>query len=204
MGGKGSGRHWHYGAKETVNDCRSIDVRRWQCDGLLEPDHWFDWQWKRDCKVVANINVQVKKGYLLLLYRYRRYGGDWESIEEPVKLVTTACNYGGHRYWFLCPAVGCGRRVAILYGAGRYFACRHCYRLVYPSQREDSVNRAVRRADKIRERLDWEPGILNGPGWKPKGMHWRTFERLSWQADDNTQEALHGMLRKIGVNADEL
>ena len=27
---------------------------------------------------------------------------------------------------FICPAAGCGRRVAILYGGGN-FACRHCY-----------------------------------------------------------------------------
>ncbi len=26
---------------------------------------------------------------------------------------------------------------------------------------------------------NWEPGILNGHGGKPKGMHWRTYERLT-------------------------
>lgn len=31
------------------------------------------------------------------------------------------------------PPVGCGWRVAILYGGG-LFACRHYYLLVYPSQ----------------------------------------------------------------------
>lgn len=29
MGGIGSGRHWHWSAKNTVADYRSIDVRRW-------------------------------------------------------------------------------------------------------------------------------------------------------------------------------
>jgi len=30
----------------------------------------------------------------------------------------------------------CGRSVNNLYGAGRLFACRHCYQLAYASQRE--------------------------------------------------------------------
>ena len=35
MGGVGSGRHWHYGAKDATEDYRAIDVRRWKRDGLL-------------------------------------------------------------------------------------------------------------------------------------------------------------------------
>jgi hypothetical protein len=75
--------------------------------------------------------------------------------------VRTPCNLGGWRAWFICPAVGCGRRVAILYGGG-IFACRHCYRLADASSREDAGGRATRRADRLRARLGWHPGIL-GP-----------------------------------------
>jgi hypothetical protein len=56
-----------------------------------------------------------------------------------VTLFTTETRpfYGGARRWFLCPA--CGRRCAKLYSPRCYearFACRHCWRLVYPSQYE--------------------------------------------------------------------
>jgi hypothetical protein len=89
--------------------------------------------------------------------------------------------------------MGCGRRVAILYGGG-IFACRHCHQLAYSSQRETFDDRAARRADKIRERLAWEPGILNGRGWKkPKGMHWHTFEKLTAKHEALVQESLTGM-----------
>jgi hypothetical protein len=71
-----------------------------------------------------------------------------------------------------------GRRVAIVYGGG-IFACRHCYQLAYASSREDADRRATRRADRVRARLGWKPGILNGEGSKPKWMRWRTFERLA-------------------------
>jgi hypothetical protein len=36
----------------------------------------------------------------------------------------------------------------------------------------------VRRAERIREKLGWEPGILNGEGRRPKWMRRKTFERL--------------------------
>ena len=61
------------------------------------------------------------------------------------------------------------------------FACRHCHNLAYDSQRENEHDRLAQKANKIRERLGWEAGILNGHGWKPKGMHWKTFERLEAQ-----------------------
>ena len=51
--------------------------------------------------------------------------------------------------------------------------------LAYASAREDVCDRATRRADRLRARLGWEPGILNGNGGKPKWMRRRTFERLA-------------------------
>ena len=193
MGGIGSGRYEHFGAKETTDDYRSIDVRRWKRDGLLDPDQTFGWQWSRDDEVVAYIRVRTESDRVILTYRHRNNGDDWKDESYPVYLDWTPCPLGGKRPWFLCPANGCGRRVAILYG-GSIFACRHCYQMVYPSQRETSYDRAARKADKIREQLGWELGILNdGSRKKPKGMHWRTFERLTAKHDALVQESLNGM-----------
>lgn len=79
----------------------------------------------------------------------------------------------------------------------RVFACRQCHRLAYRSQREADDDRAIRRADTIRRRLGWEPGILNGNGLKPKGMHWRTFERLQRGHDAHVNAALVGMAARL-------
>lgn len=79
------------------------------------------------------------------------------------------------RPWFLCPRDGCGRRVAILYGKDTdihpMWACRKCLDLCYPVEREDHVERALRRSNKARGKL--------GSGYeKPKRMRHETFVRL--------------------------
>ena len=91
----------------------------------------------------------------------------------------------------------CGRRVAILYGGG-IFACRRCHQLAYPSSREDAGGRATRRADWLRARLGWEPGILNGGGGKPKWIRWRTFERLAAKHDALVGRSMQAMMLKLG------
>lgn len=203
MGGFGSGRH---SGRRCTDDLRSLDVRKIHRAGLLTPGQSFNWQWTRNGEVTATIGLRAEADRVVLDYRNRschHNGGDWEPMKYAVALEWTACGFGGRRVWWRCPAVGCGRRVAVLYG-GRVFACRQCNRLAYRSQREADDDRATRRADTIRRRLGWEPGILNGNGLKPKGMHWRTFERLQSQHDAHVHAALAGMVTKLGLLNDVL
>jgi hypothetical protein len=81
----------------------------------------------------------------------------------------------------------------------RHLACRHCYQLAYASAREDAGDRAARRADRLRARLAWEPGILNGSGCKPKWMRWRTFERLAAKHDILVGRSMQAMMLKFGL-----
>lgn len=198
MGGIGSGRRLVVGAKDTTNDYRSIDVRRWQRDGLLSPDNSFMWEWLKDGGRVASICVSVRRGLVVLDYQHRRREGVWKKECYPVRLDWTSCHFGFSRPWFICPAIDCGRRVAILYG-GEIFACRHCYQLVYASQREIAADRLLRKADKIRDRMRWEYGILGGLEPKPKGMHWRTYNRLCAEHDILVEGALKKYQDRIGI-----
>ena len=125
MGGIGSGRRWGNGFRGTTDGYRSIDVRRWRRDGLLEPGRAFGWKWSRDGDEVASIRARVGHGNVRLVYRQRSFGEDWQDMDYPVWLDWTTCHLGGKRPWFLCPARGCGRCVAVLYGGG-VFACRNC------------------------------------------------------------------------------
>ena len=69
----------------------------------------------------------------------------------------------------------------------------------YRSERETLDDRATRQSDKLRDRLGWIPGILHGNGPKPKGMHWRTFERLQARHDAYVAVSLAEMGRMLGI-----
>jgi hypothetical protein len=176
MGGYGSGRRW--ASKNATGDYRQLDVRRLQRDGLLERRWAFNWRWSRNGEAVGDINIGPEEDRVILKYRTRSAGEDWVDQEYPVFLERTRCHYGGERAWFRCPARVCGRRVAILYG-GAIFACRHCHDLAYPSQREPQHYRLLSRAQSLHVRLGGNGAVGDGLPPKPKGMHWRTYERLS-------------------------
>jgi hypothetical protein len=185
MGGFGSGRSSGSG-RDTVEACRSIDVNRLRKSGCLAPGWSGGWQWTRDGEKVAWIRIRAEANRLHLSYRVRSGGGDWQDVDEPVALVRVPCRFGGSRPYFVCPGVlngvHCGRRVAKLSGPGRYFLCRHCYRLAHASQSEGGWDRALRRANKIRQRLGGDAGMAAPFPTKPKGMWRRTYERLRGQA----------------------
>lgn len=192
MGGIGSGRHWHHSAKALTDDYRKLDVRRWAREGLLHPGSKFGWRWTRHGRSIGDIRVSVETSNVRLMYRAREHGIEWRDWNYPVRLDWTDCHHGGFRAWFRCPAQGCSRRVALLYG-GLVFACRHCHGLAYPVQRENSWQRAMRRADKLAARLGGdEPGSETD---KPKGMHWRTYHRLAAEAEAAQTMAVGGLVR---------
>ena len=179
MGGYGSGRR--YDSRDTTGSYLQLDVRRLQRDGALVPGRASTRQWSRNGEGVGSINLIMKPSGLTLSYRQRSYGEEWQQMEYTVGVEWTRCNYGGERAWFLCPARGCGQRVAILYG-GKIFACRRCYGLAYESQQEDRGYRALRRTQNIRIRLGGSGRMADAFPRKPKGMHWRTYHRFVMRA----------------------
>jgi len=199
MGGIGSGRRcWHFNAKTTTSDYFPIDVRELKREGLLAPHQSFQSQWLRKGKVVESVRIHTGVDMLVLSCRYRSRGDDLNDDVYPIFLRSTPCTLGGNRPWFICPVRDCGRRVAILYG-GRIFACRQCYQLVYQSQRDPDYDRAARRADRIRKKLRWEPGIFNDRGWRPKAMHWSTYKRLTAQHDAFVRVSMIGIARRFNI-----
>jgi len=174
MGGYSSGR---VGWRPKCENLLAIDVRRWAREGYLSR-HYFGWQWTTDGEQVSSIGVWGHADRIEL-----QYTKDEEKYRYPVWLTSSRCHFGGARRWFVCPVVGCGRRVAKLYLGSRHFACRRCYNLAYQSQCYAPYDRALQQAGKIRLRLGGEAGIAYAFPDKPKRMRWRTYERLQTRCE---------------------
>lgn len=181
MGGRGSGRRYRGTTTTTIEDVKQLDLRYLKRHDLLRPGYVGTLSWSQGGDEIGSIGFRVTSTYLLLSYRYREYGNAWEDVEERVELAWTPCHYGGQRPWLRCPQ--CKRRVILLYDHGRRFLCRHCYGLTYASQHEIPIERLIRKAQKIRERLGADLSLFVSIEKKPKGMHWSTFERLALQEE---------------------
>ena len=138
----------------------------------------------------------------MLASRLRCHGpSEWIDTQQRVPLTWTRCPFGGQRPWFRCC---CGRRVAILYDNGDLFACRQCCRLAYPCQSESPVDRSLRRAQTIRERLGGNTNVFSYFPEKPKGMHWGTYDRLRARgkaADRQTIDLIAQYLKRRPIQA---
>ncbi|MCK5175457.1 MAG: hypothetical protein KAR47_18830 [Planctomycetes bacterium] len=152
MGGYGSGIRWGMTSKTTVESCRKITVYQLNRHGFFTGFRSGQITW-RDRKGRATDMLQLKvsarhdRGHVHT--EYQRIdplsGENCGESDEIISLATTRCNFGGLRYWFICPlkkyGLACKRRVGALYlppGADN-FGCRHCYDLVYQSQKESHM-----------------------------------------------------------------
>ena len=102
---------------------------------------WVNQWTAKETSVGLNSSISAEDSYIQLYYVQTNNDGNKKDFDYKVQLSTTSCFFGGKRYWFTCPLTTdgkiCGKRVAVLYKAGDYFGCRHCYNLTY-SLRNDS------------------------------------------------------------------
>ena len=200
MGGRGSGSWCRWDSKTTTESQNRIDIRllkRWGClrGGSIS---MRTWSWSCNGEETGFINYRMEIGRMILNYRYRSRGEEWQAVEQYIHFDRTPCNYGGHRWWFLCPR--CYRRVAVLYGAGKYFLCRHCYDLTYSSQQESLPDRLMRKSRNIRKQLGGGNSLVDPFPFKPKNMHWETYYRLRFEAEHANFGSLLIWGKQLGIN----
>jgi hypothetical protein len=188
MGAPGSGqgcRPSRSSGKLTVDACQSIDVRDWSRQGLLNPH----------VSLFSDGGLYLTRRQDRLDLSYHDHG---ELRRDFIRLTSTPCPYGGRRLWFLCPTMACRRRVAKLYLRDGSFRCRGCHRLAYASQREARCYQAMNRAHKIQQRLGGPPGFAYPFPPKPKGMHWRTYDRWQLKFNEAVQADWGVTVKKFG------
>jgi hypothetical protein len=141
---------------------------------------------------------------LHLSYKVRVGDEGREDVAESIHIVHLPCRFGGSRAYFICPGPGygteCGRRITKLRLSRRYFLCRHCNRLPYASQYEPLWQRALRRANKLKQRLGIDVGVDDRFPDKPMGMWARTYGCLLdeiLQAEILANEAQANMIKRL-------
>lgn len=129
----------------------------------------------------------------------RGSGDDAEKVQQTIQLCHTVPNYGGKRWWMICPYRG--GRVGKLYlpPGGDRFASRAAWRLGYQSQRGAARDRPFEKLFRLQKKL----GCMQGWGGiiqRPKGMWNRTFDR-HWEQflelDQDCAIEMAGMVQRL-------
>ncbi|MFN8493989.1 MAG: hypothetical protein U0350_40700 [Caldilineaceae bacterium] len=173
----GRGRWSRWEKKNTTDAYESLDMQTFTASIDLTRPRWGSWTWTRtnyfgERKSSISYIVEPGRGVRL---RYKSGEQDYNYL---VSVVTTKPNYGGVRYWWLCPQ--CGRRVRILYG-GKRFLCRKCHRLTYATSQASKGNYAERTRNRlwaIRHKLKATGSLEDDLPDKPRWMHHDTYWRL--------------------------
>lgn len=208
MGGLGSGHPMWKGKKSTVEACKELDIGSWQRKGYFDnAPVSLTFSWNRGDRSLGSIGVAVLNRNSIRLH-YDSWIGDnrsnAKSLDYPIPVSWTECNFGGKRPWFICPGMvngqACRRRVAKLYLDGSYFLCRHCHDLTYETRQTGKQDQALKKCQKIREQLGGSANMTTPFPPRPKGMHFKTYFKIQheyYNALDQYNASLMASLDRI-------
>lgn len=203
MGGWGSGRH---GGRPTADASLRIDLAWMLRTGRARESAWLSGtlNWTCGGEPSGSIGYQAimhEPGEERLELSYTRGSGDdREQVRQTVRLCFTVPNYGGKRWWMICPFRHI--RVGKLYlpPGGDRFASRQAWRLGYQCQRDAARDRPFEKLFRLQKKLGsdqgWEAGLR-----RPKGMWNRTFERHMeryWELDAECAVEMAAVLGRLG------
>ena len=183
---------YYFDKKDTVEDCRSVSISFLRKHGYFDEPCCMSGtiSWKNSCgEETSSIGIVVSTldGENNIRFHYtttKRDTGEKTKYDYKVQLTTTPCNFGGVRYWFICPlsknGVYCGRRVAKLYcvPGANYYGCRHCYNLSYESRNEPRLARLGGIGYPIKAERLYEELYKQTKRWTWRGRPTRKARRL--------------------------
>ena len=178
-GSRPSGPH---SGRTLVEDCLTLDLARLMRLGPIRAGLAGDGQmeWSIEGQGIGSIQFRIdlrrpEAAQLILAY-VLKVEGESRVVAQRIRLAFTVPEFGGMRWWMLCPETGKRVRCLHLSPAGDRFASREALGLVYRVER-------LAHADRPFEKLFRQQGRLGGKrGWstvpaRPKGMWRRTYER---------------------------
>lgn len=200
MGRVGSGR-WPgeldepFDRKASVNEVPAFDVGDLNRAGvLLEGASGWVTEWRRNGADPGFVAFSFRSD---LLHLHFDEGSSAPEAEVTVKVIHTACHFGGSRPWFTCPARTCSRRVGVLYVKEGRLRCRTCQKLAYPSQLRMELQRLKDRARHVRSKLGRCSGFLQNFPRRPKGMYMRSYNTLCMEIAEAEMRSVEMQQRDI-------
>jgi len=141
---------YYFDKKDTVEDCRSVSISFLKKHDYLSENScksggisWKNFYGEETSSIGIVVSTFEDESFVRFYYTVtKRSSGEKTEYDYKVQLTTTPCNFGGVRYWFICPlsrnGIYCGRRVGKLYSppGSHYYGCRHCFDLSYESRNE--------------------------------------------------------------------
>jgi hypothetical protein len=179
MGGYGSGRR---GGRPNADESLFVDIAWMVRTKRAVPGQWLrgtlSWSCRGEPSGSVSYEADMRDPYAskLKLNFTRGSGENKESVEQLIPLTFTEPNYGGKRWWMICPyrhiRVG---KLFFPHGGDR-FASRKAWGLGYFIQTRAKRDKPFEALFRLQKRLGctqgWEAGLF-----RPKGMWKRTFER---------------------------
>ncbi len=141
--------------KLTIEGCRSISTTFLKKNDYLCGSRWGGMKWTNTHgEETGSIGfiVRINKWNGEIRFQcttINPFTGEKEYLDYPARLLAMPCNYGGKRWWFICPMVKndiiCNCRTMKLYlGDEKYFGCMRCHNLTYTVCQEHDA-----RVDKL-------------------------------------------------------
>ena len=198
MGGLGSGaqRSTHIG---DVEDMIAIDIRILRRLGIIRPGECVidTIRWSNGGLGAPSARLRVdlcdiERGGVMLI----EYSDPISAIKQPIVVNAVLTGLGGWRCYFICPAIG--QRCEVVYLSNGRFASRQCHMLSYASQNMDELDRARRKAVKLRRRLDGKANFVRPRGIKRvKVIH--QLKKAKQNASELYYDRLRGALERSGA-----
>lgn len=144
---------YYWNKRQEADSLKQVSVSFLKKHHYLESGfHSGNITWSRNGEETGKISIQSfvceDEKYVRFIYtKTNNDTGEKKDFDYKISLVSTACYFGGKRYWFTCPwyvnSVYCGRRVGVVYLGGKHFACRDCHNLTYNSRNLGGISKTM-------------------------------------------------------------
>ncbi len=173
--------------KTRVDEVRSIDILDLKRNKVFSRGPGMTWtlSWSCNGQVVASVSYRLEEGGdgskgLRFMYTITdNVTGERKDYSYIIPVISTPCNFGGKRWWYICQLVvngePCRRRCRIVYlpPRSKYFGCRKCHQLTYESRQRHREKFYEEFEKPYKSMMAIDERLGRTRSWEKKVAMWR-------------------------------